>query len=587
MLGAYQLLAPLGQGGMATVYKAFHARLNRYVAIKMIHAGYADNPSFRIRFEREAQLVAQLEHPHIVPVYDFFDHEGKPCIVMKFVEGMTLKQRLSGETLSAAQLLNILTPLASALDYAHSKGVLHRDIKPSNVLIDSAHTPYLTDFGLAKLTQTGESSISENMLIGTPLYMSPEQAQGGIELDARSDLYSFGVIVYELLTGRVPYHEGTPYAIVHDHIYKPLPLPRSLNPQISTETEQVLLQALAKSPSDRFESAHAMIGALRASLQDTPSSLYRFDDDLTPLTDSVLDRLAAPIYTPSQRRALVIPEPIAPIPAVTPKLRKRRRWLRYGLIAVVILVVWNGLSNIEDRTQADSPVIDSPMIPVLNIIAIPDITLQEAERRLSADSTDPLTYLALARAYLELDRLEDAQQMIATGVNYASDPVQFLASAGSAAVDLEHAPAAIIAYNAAFAIAQETPYAPALRAHAGERLYSLVTRPNALTPIQIRLLLSGLDGERGFNSALINVMVARAWLANGRDALALTVLNPALTNAPELAEVQLVVGEMAQARGEADNARSAYQRALADESAPEWVKARVANLQTSLATTVP
>lgn len=269
IVGPYQVVNQLGQGGMASVYKAYHAKLDRYVAIKVLHQAFKEDPDFIARFEREAQIVAKLEHPHIVPVYDYSEHEGQPYLVMKFVEGRTLKRVLSEGPLPLEGIMSIMGSVADALTYAHQKGVLHRDIKPSNILIDSGGVPYLTDFGLARIAQAGASTMSADMILGTPQYISPEQAAGSGALDARTDIYSLGVILYEMVVGRVPYNADTPYAIVHKHIYDELPRPSSINPEIPPAVEGVLVRALAKQPQERYASAVQMIDAFRRAAQQS------------------------------------------------------------------------------------------------------------------------------------------------------------------------------------------------------------------------------------------------------------------------------------------------------------------------------
>jgi len=187
-VGPYRIISQLGSGGMATVYKAYHASLDRYVAIKVMHQALKQDPSFLGRFQREARIVARLEHPHIVPVYDFSEHEGQPYLVMRFVEGETLKARLQAKRSSLAQALELLRPVCQALSYAHEQGGLHRDIKPSNVLITPQNGVFLTDFGLARIAQAGGSTLSEDMLVGTPLYISPEQSKGQSDLDSCTDV---------------------------------------------------------------------------------------------------------------------------------------------------------------------------------------------------------------------------------------------------------------------------------------------------------------------------------------------------------------------------------------------------------------
>jgi serine/threonine protein kinase len=289
MLGPYQIIGQLGQGGMATVYKAYHAKLDRYVAIKVMHPAFKDDGNFLARFEREAQIVAKLEHPHIVQVYDYAEHDGQPYLVMKFIEGRTLKRILSAAPPTLDDILNILTPIAAALTYAHKQGVLHRDIKPSNIVLDNNNVPYLTDFGLARIAQAGESTMSADMILGTPQYISPEQARGEKNLDYHTDLYSLGVILYEMVVGRVPFNADTPYAIVHDQIYSDLPLPSKLNPEVPPPVEKVLLKALAKNPADRFGSATEMIDAFRKAAAE--SGLKSLNPERDKVAEAKLNEL--------------------------------------------------------------------------------------------------------------------------------------------------------------------------------------------------------------------------------------------------------------------------------------------------------
>src|SRR5262245_48143086 len=205
-IGPYRIVEQLGQGGMATVYKAYHASLDRYVAFKVLHPAFNADQSFAARFQREARVVARLEHPNIVPVYDYAEHETRPYLVMKFIEGETLKAQMDRGPLSAQEIARVVDAVGAALAYAHKQGVLHRDVKPSNVLLANDGQLYLADFGLARMAQAGESTLSSDSIMGTPQYISPEQAMGAKELDQRTDLYSFGVMLYEMVVGRVPFN---------------------------------------------------------------------------------------------------------------------------------------------------------------------------------------------------------------------------------------------------------------------------------------------------------------------------------------------------------------------------------------------
>lgn len=179
-VGPYQIIEQLGSGGMATVFKAYHASLDRYVAIKVLHPAFKQDPNFLSRFQREARIVAKLEHPHIVPVYDFSEAGGQPYLVMRFIEGETLKARLAKGDLPLDEVARILKPVGEALSYAHGQGVLHRDVKPSNVLLTPDGGVWLADFGLARIAQAGESTLSQDSLLGTPQYISP-RASAGLE----------------------------------------------------------------------------------------------------------------------------------------------------------------------------------------------------------------------------------------------------------------------------------------------------------------------------------------------------------------------------------------------------------------------
>ena len=264
-VGPYRIIEQLGQGGMASVYKAYHAALDRYVALKVLHQAFNEDSTFINRFQREARVVAKLEHPNIVPIYDYAEHESRPYLVMKFIEGDTLKARMNEGPLSAKEIDQVVETVGSALAYAHRQGVLHRDIKPSNVLISKEGMMYLADFGLARIAQAGESTLSADSIMGTPQYISPEQAMGKKDLDGKTDIYSFGVMLYEMVVGQVPFNADTPFSIIHDHIYTPLPLPMDVNPKVPEPVQRVLLKALAKDRLDRFETVEELIGAFKSA----------------------------------------------------------------------------------------------------------------------------------------------------------------------------------------------------------------------------------------------------------------------------------------------------------------------------------
>lgn len=293
-VGPYRIEQKLGQGGMATVYKAYHEALDRHVAVKVMHIALSEDETFLERFKREAQIVGRLLHPNIIPIFDYAAFENQPYLVMQYVSGQTLKQRMRLKPLTLQEVTEVLNAVASALDYAHQNDVLHRDVKPSNVMLDGSGRPYLTDFGLARIASLGESTLSTDMMLGTPQYISPEQAKGVRSLDAGTDIYSLGVVLYELVVGRVPFTADTPYTIIHDHIYKPLPLPTEVNPGVPRAVERVLLKVLHKERSQRYGSAGELAAHFAKAVQQSEMKEIShhelrpeaFHDDEHPLTPS-------------------------------------------------------------------------------------------------------------------------------------------------------------------------------------------------------------------------------------------------------------------------------------------------------------
>jgi len=249
---------------MAEVYRGYHAALDRYVAIKVLHAFLADDPEFKSRFEKEARNVARLKHPNIVQVYDFeYDPSDESYyMVMELIEGPTLKERLvelaaRNERLSLEESLRIIHDAGSALAYAHQQGMIHRDVKPANLMLDADGRVVLTDFGIAKIV-TGVQFTASGGMVGTPAYMAPEQGLGEAG-DERSDIYSLGVILYQLLTGRLPFEAETPLATILKHLNEPVPSLSLFVSDVPQEVEAILLKALAKEPDDRFDTARDMV----------------------------------------------------------------------------------------------------------------------------------------------------------------------------------------------------------------------------------------------------------------------------------------------------------------------------------------
>jgi serine/threonine protein kinase len=379
-LDKYELLERLGHGGMGEVWKARDTQLRRNVAIKFLHADLQSDPDFVTHFMREAQFVASLHHPNIVQIHDFqlTDERGSGIaayMVMDYIEGGTLARYISetsrkGRFPGGTDIVYLFTSVSLALDYAHSQGMIHRDIKPANILLDkrvptgrSLGEPILTDFGIARL-QGGSATTVTHTGLGTPLYISPEQAQSQVA-DERSDLYSLGIILYEIVTGITPFRGENPIAIMMQHVYeKPNP-PALINPNVSQALSAVVLRSIAKEPGARFPTASAMTIALAQSLGvPVPSSLSQSKSmheqtEYNPLqpsnpvaslrsfppapTDSggypyskVPSNSPASLTTAEGDRGLQ-QQLVAPLPPAQP--RRSRKRLFIALIACVLLVV--------------------------------------------------------------------------------------------------------------------------------------------------------------------------------------------------------------------------------------------------------
>jgi serine/threonine-protein kinase len=266
--GSYELVQLLGRGGMAAVYRGFQASIDRSVAVKVLPAELLYDPNFGTRFTNEARTLAKLNHPAILPLYDFGEANGMPFIVMPLMTRGTLADRLKGGPLPLSEVVRIATPVAQALEYANSQGVLHRDVKPNNILFDQHDNPYLSDFGIAKVMESN-TNLTGTGIIGTPDYMSPEQARGDA-LDHRADLYSLGVVVYQCLTGQQLFRATTPMGVIFKHVSEaPRPL-RELRPDLPPEVEAVVLKALAKDPTQRYATAAEFARALSTAVASAP-----------------------------------------------------------------------------------------------------------------------------------------------------------------------------------------------------------------------------------------------------------------------------------------------------------------------------
>lgn len=267
-IGGYKIEAIIGSGGMATVYRAFQPQLERWVAIKVLTSTEAGNTAFLRRFQREAKAIAALRHPNILTIHDYGERDGLGYIVMEYVPGGTLKDLLDGQPMTWRETAQFMLPVARAMAYAHSRRILHCDIKPANVLLYRQDWPLLTDFGLFQMRGTPDSG-NEGHVTGTPAYVSPEQLTGQ-RVSRQSDIYSLGVVMYELLTGRLPFQAPSTSAMMMQRLLEKPPSIGLFNSQIDKELEAAILKALERDPANRYSDMDAMVNVLAKMSEDIP-----------------------------------------------------------------------------------------------------------------------------------------------------------------------------------------------------------------------------------------------------------------------------------------------------------------------------
>jgi len=402
-LGGYIIHEELGQGGMATVYRARQLSMDRDVAIKVLPEQFtAQVPSLE-RFRQEAAIVARLEHRAIVPVHDFGEHEGVPYLVMRYMDGGSVDDLLADGPLAPERALAILDQIGPALDYAHREGVLHRDLKPSNILLDANGDAFLTDFGIARILRSTNKPLTTSGVVGTPSYMSPEQAQGH-ELDGRSDVYALGVVVFELLTGRRPFEGETPYSVAVKHVTEAPPSPCGINPRLPQTVEAVLFRALAKDRAQRYQTAAELAAALTQVFRAAPAiPVAELMEQTAPslgeaLRASPASRAeagqeyyypAAPFARGTPPELQFIPAYVPPAPSY-PRLARARRqpqgilaggtwWLAIGLLAAGLLLAL-GLSAayyVLNDTRGDVAALDYGATAIFKLTATKEAILSD------------------------------------------------------------------------------------------------------------------------------------------------------------------------------------------------------------------
>lgn len=590
-VGPYQIIEQLGQGGMASVYKAYHAALDRYVALKVLHQAFNEDSTFISRFQREARVVAKLEHPNIVPVYDYAEQEGRPYLVMKFIEGDTLKARMALAPLSSHEIEQVVESVGSALGYAHKQGVLHRDVKPSNVLISGENVMYLADFGLARIAVAGESTLSTDSVMGTPQYISPEQAMGRKDLDARTDIYSFGVMLYEMVVGQVPFSADTPFSIIHDHIYTPLPLPRSVNPNVPEPVQRVLLKALAKNREDRYQTVNELINAFKSAWVEAGIPMRGSDVTLAP---GVVKAGSPPVV---KTRGVDNDGVVNPL-----KRQKTKRngwmWFAVGMLAILcfvfgIITLRNTLPLLSQRGRdveaTLQPVLSAPT-PLQGVPPLPQAgenqpaslgnatptmisedkltpDIQKGYELVGANPGDPYAHLALSLAFW------DAKLAVLAAEEFTQ--VSLLAGAE----------------NKDFYLTAAGEYRNHQAWHMAAGMYArtfpIFLKENGSIPEDVKdgfresayrgaqynelPMMMPLEQAGGIPQDFMNIIRGRSALYNGDMAKAEEALALADKSSEFLKEVHLLRAEINVQKGNPEEAKQILSLLIADPAAPKWV----------------
>ena len=586
-IGPYRIIEQLGQGGMATVFKAYHAALDRYVALKVLHPAFNQDQTFTARFQREARVVAKLEHSNIVPIYDYSEHEARPYLVMKYIEGDTLKARLNQGSLKSNEIEDVINSIGSALAYAHRQGILHRDIKPSNVMIATDGSMYLADFGLARIAQAGESTMSSDSIMGTPQYISPEQAMGIKDLDAGTDIYSFGVMLYEMVVGQVPFSADTPFSIIHDHIYTPLPLPMKVNPNVPEPVQRVLLKALAKNRLDRYESVEEMMDAFKGAWTEAGVPMQGTAITMRPGGSYKTE----PAVVKTQRA-----EPVKETVADKGETKKRSPWKWIGIgvtsilcLAVAFFAVIKNIAKPQLNPTAEPTTITSieipptaELLPTLpgertpgGPLPTPQLNnspeLAAAQELVNKNPGDPFAHLKLALALWDAKEFRPALEELAQSANLAGpNNKEFLLQAAQEFKSREAWVAAAGMYLRLVPIYRNEGMPVELENDFHEAIYKATEQKDM--PLFV------------FFERIDNASLPLGYIARGRYALYNGDMKDArmqLSNAeklkPDMYEVFLLKAEIEMKSGSQTEAKNILLSLSSDLGAPEWIRIMAEN----------
>lgn len=383
-IGQFTIKQEIGRGGMATVYSATQSSIGRTVAIKVLPRHFLHDPGFLERFKREVDVISKLEHPHILPIYDYGEDDGVPYIAMRFLGGGSMAEMVRRGVPELPDLVKPFTQVADALDYAHQQGVIHRDLKPGNIMLDEYGNAYLSDFGIARVMG---SDLTGSAIVGTPAYMSPEQAQGG-PIDSRSDIYALGIVLFEMITGREPYQAETPMSMLLKHINEPVPPVSDFRQGVPDSVEAVVERATSKNPDERYASASELARTFEQALTIGDTAVRR----AAPTEPSVRSRnepqqaYAAPqavIENPQTESA----QTVEPTSTVTPA--RNRAPLLVGAIIVVVLLVGGGVLLLPQLGgQTEVAPVPTPFRSAMTVDNDEGYTISMPESWASEDESD-------------------------------------------------------------------------------------------------------------------------------------------------------------------------------------------------------
>jgi serine/threonine protein kinase len=596
-VGAYRVIEQLGQGGMATVYKAYHPALDRYVALKVLHPAFLDDKNFQARFVREAKLVARLEHPNIVPIYDFAEHERRPYLVMKFIEGITLKARISQGSLGIEDVLRMVEAVGAALAYAHKRGILHRDVKPSNVILASDGQIYLADFGLARIAQSGEATLTSDMVIGTPQYISPEQALGKKDLDEGTDIYSFGVMVYEMTVGRVPFSADTPFSIIHDHIYTPLPLPSTVNPSISADLERVLLKALAKERSDRYADVPALVDAFKQAWTGqtgSASTVISTSPDAVTIPPTPTEAAQTPREQASVNGTPSHPEDQTAGEAGLQAPKKKRKITRWVWIVLVIFLCFccgflflatrqtKQISTAQQTANAfvitSLPTNYAPTVQAAIETSMPiTAPVQSARKAVQQNPEDPQARLNLAMAYADAGMPRLAMEEMKKTADMGAKNREFLSNAGGELIRRQYWLPAVMMYLRL----GELVGMDGMKQGQRELFHEAVYKAAAGADYQFFDIIPLADLQR-VDGTLALIAQVRYYASKGDTTNARQFAAKLQKIDLKIPEFRLFTAQFTLNQNKGEEARKVLNELINDPSTPEWVKGEAKELLSKL-----